>query len=68
VLPQEWFARFLPAPLYIGPDQFLPLTSALGAATGLVLLFWHRVVAWARRLLGFFTRRPSKSAKAPDAP
>jgi hypothetical protein len=35
--------------LYVGPDQILPLTSALGAIVGVLLMFWHRIVGWARR-------------------
>jgi hypothetical protein len=30
--------------LYIGPDLMLPLTSALAAIAGVLLMFWHRVV------------------------
>jgi hypothetical protein len=29
--------------LYVGPDLMLPLTSALAAVAGVVLMFWHRV-------------------------
>ena len=35
--------------LYVGPDQMLPLTSALGAIVGVLLMFWHRVVALVRK-------------------
>ncbi len=35
--------------LYVGPDQILPLTSALGAVIGVLLMFWHRVMGWLRR-------------------
>ena len=40
--------------LYIGPDQVLPLTSFVGAAIGVVLMFWNRLVGVFRRV-----RRPS---------
>jgi hypothetical protein len=36
--------------LYIGPDQVLPLTSFVGAAIGVVLMFWNRVVGVFRRV------------------
>lgn len=36
--------------LYVGPDQLLPLASTLGAAVGVLLLVWHRVVALGRRV------------------
>ena len=38
--------------LYIGPDVFLPLTSALAAAVGVLLMFWQRVVGVVVRLFG----------------
>lgn len=44
--------------LYIGPDAFLPLTSALAAIAGLALMFWNRVVGFARKLWLMVTRRP----------
>jgi len=44
--------------LYIGPDAFLPLTSALAALAGLALMFWNRVVGFARKLWLMVTRRP----------
>ena len=34
---------------YVGPDQILPLTSALGAIIGVVLMFWHRLMGWIRK-------------------
>jgi len=43
--------RILPSViLYIGPDVFLPLTSALAAIAGVVLMFWQRFVMLFRRL------------------
>jgi undecaprenyl pyrophosphate phosphatase UppP len=42
---------------YIGPDQMLPLTSALGAIVGVLLMFWHRVVAWMRKGWQFCLRK-----------
>lgn len=35
--------------LYIGPDLLLPFTSAIAAAVGVLLMFWHRVTEWVRR-------------------
>lgn len=34
--------------LYVGPDLILPLTSALAAVAGALLLFWNRVVSFAK--------------------
>ena len=40
--------------LYIRPDQILPFTSFVGAAIGVVLMFWNRIVGVFRRV-----RKPS---------
>lgn len=44
--------------LYIGPDVFLPLTSALAAIAGVLLMFWNRFVGLFRKLRLMFTRKP----------
>ncbi|HEY7461858.1 MAG TPA: hypothetical protein VIC59_08285 [Gemmatimonadota bacterium] len=56
----------LPLPLYIGPDQFLPLTSALGAIAGLVLMFWTRVKAFFHGLFGSRKKDEAKPTPGPD--
>ena len=43
--------------LYIGPEAFLPLTSAIAAITGAVLIFWNRLAGLARKLWRMVTRR-----------
>lgn len=43
--------------LYVGPDQILPLASAVGAAVGVLLIVWHRVTALCRRLWQFRTQK-----------
>lgn len=43
--------------LYIGPDQVLPLTSFVGAAIGVLLMFWSRVVGVFRRVWKFSSRK-----------
>lgn len=53
-----------PVVLYIGPDVFLPLTSALAAIAGVLLMFWQRVVGLVGRLLG----RPSKRGSTEPPP
>jgi hypothetical protein len=45
--------------LYIGPDVFLPLTSAIGAIVGVVLIFWQRLTGWFRALWRLVARRRS---------
>jgi hypothetical protein len=40
--------------LYIGPETILPLTSALAAVVGVLLMFWQRfvgIVRWVWRLV-----------------
>jgi hypothetical protein len=31
--------------LYIGPDTAMPLASAIAAAVGVAVMFWHKTVA-----------------------
>ena len=37
---------------YIGPDVFLPITSALAAVAGVLLMFWQKIVGLVGRLFG----------------
>ena len=48
--------------LYVGPDQLLPLASALGAAVGVLLMVWHRVVALGRRMWQLCTKKKVDSS------
>ena len=43
--------------LYIGPDLILPLTSALAAIAGVLLMFWHRVIGLFRSAWNLLFRR-----------
>jgi hypothetical protein len=52
-------AGLAPLVLYIGPDVFLPLTSALAAIAGVLLMFWHRVVGIVGRIFGRSSKRGS---------
>jgi hypothetical protein len=45
--------------LYIGPETMLPLTSALAAIVGVLLIFWQRALGLARKVLRFFTKKLS---------
>ncbi len=42
--------------LYVGPDQLLPLTSALAAIGGAIMIFWRQVVGLTKRFVGLFKR------------
>jgi len=43
--------------LYVGPETLLPLTSALAAIVGVVLIVWRQLVAFLSRVWRIFTRR-----------
>jgi hypothetical protein len=43
--------------LYIGPDLLLPFTSAIAAAVGVLLMFWHRLTGWVRSVWRMIFRR-----------
>ena len=49
--------------LYIGPEAFLPLTSAIAAIVGVVMMFWNRVVGLARKIWLMVTGRSDKPAQ-----
>jgi len=49
--------------LYIGPETILPLTSALAAIVGVLLLVWHRVVELVRKTWWFCTGQAQPSSK-----
>ena len=46
--------------LYIGPDVFLPLTSALAAIAGVALMFWQRIVGFVRKTWHKMSRQDSQ--------
>jgi len=56
----------LPLVGYIGPDVFLPVTSALAAIAGVLLMFWQKVVAIVGRLFGRGRQAPPSDSKTPD--
>ena len=43
--------------MYVGPDQMLPIASALGAIFGVLLIVWNRVMGLARRAFRFIMRK-----------
>jgi hypothetical protein len=43
-------------PLYLGPDQLLPLQSALAAVIGVLFIFWRRFVALVFRVWRLFKK------------
>jgi hypothetical protein len=49
---------------YIGPDQIMPLTSAIGAIVGLALMFWNRLVGLVHKCWTYVSGRGAASENA----
>jgi hypothetical protein len=43
--------------LYIGPETILPLTSAIAAVFGFLLMFWQRFLALVQKVWRFIVRK-----------
>jgi hypothetical protein len=52
--------------LYVGPDVFLPLASALAAIGGFLLMFWQRLVGLVQRVMGKKPAAPPPAQPGPD--
>jgi len=50
---------------YVGPDQIMPLTSAISAVIGLGLMFWTRLAGLAHKCRTMLSRRAEKPQKPP---
>ena len=46
--------------LYIGPETILPLTSALAAIAGFLLMFWQRLVLFVRKIWRILGRKEAE--------
>lgn len=57
LMTQGTHGHVLPVLLYIGPDVFMPLLSALAAVMGALLLFWQKVSGLAVKLWRMIARR-----------
>lgn len=55
--PEQFLAVVV---LYIGPETVLPLTSALAAIVGLLLIVWRQAVRLASTTFQFFSKRVSQ--------
>ena len=42
--------------MYIGPETLMPVASAIAAVAGVVMMFWRRMVAFARARIAAFAR------------
>jgi hypothetical protein len=45
--------------LYAGPDQVMTVTSGLASILGMLLIFWHKVVAAFGKLMNKFRGSPA---------
>ncbi len=50
--------------LYVGPDQIIPLSGALGAVVGLALVFWGKIVQAFQKLTSLFASKSNPESKA----
>ena len=44
---------------YAGPDQVMTITSGLASIVGVLLIFWHKVVAMFSRIVNKFRSTPA---------
>jgi hypothetical protein len=44
---------------YAGPDQVMTVTSGLASVIGVLLIFWHKVMAFCGRIMNRFRGTPS---------
>ena len=50
--------------LYAGPDQVMTVTSGLASILGILLIFWHKVVAGFHKIIDKFRRTPATTTPA----
>ena len=56
-LQMSWDQLLPIAILYIGPETILPLTSALAAILGVLLMFWQRFIGLVQKLWRLLVRK-----------
>lgn len=44
---------------YAGPDQIMTVTSGLASVVGVLLIFWHKLVAAFSKIINKFRRTPT---------
>lgn len=50
--------------LYAGPDQLMTVTSGLASIVGLLLIFWHKVVAAFHKIMNKLRHTPATTTPA----
>ena len=53
---------------YAGPDQVMTVTSGLASILGMLLIFWHKVVAFCARVINRFRGTPTTTSEVNEAP
>jgi len=54
---------------YAGPDQVMTVTSGIASIVGVLLIFWHKVMAIFGKIVNRFRGIPATPATAPkDTP
>jgi hypothetical protein len=54
---------------YAGPDQVMTVTSGLASILGMLLIFWHKVVAFCGKVINRFRGEPAAvPAEVKDTP
>jgi len=44
---------------YAGPDQVMTVTSGIASIVGVLLIFWHKVMAFCGRIINRFRGTPT---------
>lgn len=52
---------------YAGPDQVMTVTSGLASIIGMLLIFWHKVVAAFGRIVNKFRGTPEPPAVSKES-
>jgi hypothetical protein len=50
---------------YAGPDQVMTVTSGIASIVGVLLIFWHKVMAFCGRVINRFRCTPATPASPP---
>ncbi len=53
--------------LYGGPDQIIPLASALSTIAGIAMIFWGRLIQASRKLFSAFSKTTPENSSEPKS-
>lgn len=60
--------RIDPFAFYAGPDQIMTVTSGLASVFGVLLIFWHKVVAAFNKIVSRFRGTPAAAVSQKETP